>query len=381
MRVGFGCTLLARGLRQGGLDGIGAYTRELGRALAATPGVTLAPASFGVPLAARPDFPPRPARLLAPYPAQLAAAMLDPRLLRGNVRLARELDLFHATDHLIPRFSGLPVVATLMDAVPLSHPHWIRTRFGALKRALWRRAAGAADHVLTISESSKADIVAHFGIRPEKISVAPLGVEARYFEPVDAAARAGTLRRHGLPAQFYLFVGTLQPRKNLGRLLDAHAALAPALRDDCPLVVVGRAGWGCAAEVARLEAGAAGGRVRWLRYLPEAELRALLQTARALVLPSLHEGFGLPMVEAFASGLPVIAAGAGALPEVAAGAALLVDPLDVGALADAMRRVLLEPGLAGRLAAAGQARARQLSWEACAARTLAAYRRVLGARP
>jgi glycosyltransferase involved in cell wall biosynthesis len=375
MRVGFGCTVLARGVRQNALDGIGSYTRELGRALAAVPGVRLVPTSFGVPLGAQDPFPARPATVLAPYARQLALSTLSGRPFRGGARLAQDVELFHATDHLIPRFAKVPVLATLMDAIPLSHPHWVRTRLGWLKRRLWRHAAGWADHVVTISDASKRDIVEHFGIRPEKISITPLGVDARYFEPIDAARRAEVCRRHGLPQQFFLFVGTLQPRKNLERLLDAHASLPLALQKECPLVVVGRAGWGCEALVARLNR--PDPRVRWLAYLPDEEVRALLQTARALVFASLYEGFGLPVLEAFASGLPVITSATTSLPEVAAGAALLVDPLDAGAIGDAMRQIVATPGLAATLARAGMRRAREMSWTACAGKTLEVYKQVL----
>ena len=377
MRVGLGCTMLAKGLAQGGIDGIGAYTQALGRQLSADPAVDLLPVSFGVPASA--DFPrfAHPPSILPVYAPMAAIAALGPFVFRGNKRLGREVDLFHAPDHLVPRFSGFPVVATLMDAVPLSHPEWIRARFGKLKSRLWRHAAQWADHILTISEYSKSDIVKYFGISPERITVTPLGVDERYFERIDAVQKAEIIRRHQLPEQFYLFVGTLQPRKNVARILDAHAALPLPLQQEIPLVIVGRAGWGCDALVARLNDSALAGRVYWLNYLPDVEVRALLQTAQALVFPSLCEGFGLPVVEAFASGLPVITANTTALPEVAGEAALLVDPLDVGAISDAMRQVATVSAMATTLAAAGMRRARQLSWAACTEQTLAVYRKVL----
>lgn len=377
MRVGFGCTVLVNGLRHGGVDGIGSYTRELGSRLFAHRDVDLLPVSFGAPGAANFPLPRDPVSLLKRYAPMAALSAISP--LAFPVRaLGDRIDLFHATDHLIPKFADFPVLATLMDAIPLSHPDWVRMRFAGLKNWLWRRTAQWADHVLTISEYSKQDISRHFGIAEEKISVIPLGVDERYFERFDSAQILETTQRLGLPDRFFLFVGTLQPRKNIERVLDAHAALPLQLQKDFPLVIVGRDGWGAAGLVGRLNDNATQGRVRWLKYLPDNDVRALMQRAQALVFPSLYEGFGLPVVEAFASGLPVITSNTTSLPEVARDAALLVDPLAVGEIADAMRQVVEVPGLAEGLIIAGERRARELSWSACAEKTLDIYRRVSG---
>ena len=149
------------------------------------------------------------------------------------------MDVFHATDHLIPKLSSAPVIATLMDAIPLSHPEWTTIRLAALRRWLLRRSGTWADHVITISDYSKREIVEHFGIAPERISVVPLGVHPRFFERIDQAERAEVLKRLGLRNSSC--VGTLQPRKNLERVLDAHAGLPADLRRAIPLVIVGRA--------------------------------------------------------------------------------------------------------------------------------------------
>jgi alpha-1,3-rhamnosyl/mannosyltransferase len=379
MRLGFGCTVLAKGLAHGGVDGIGSYTRELGARFSAADDVELVPVSFGIP--AGEGFPWRrdALRMSGRYARMALLAALSP-LSFPTRDLGKRFDLFHATDHLVPKYRDFPVVATLMDAIPLSHPEWVRMRLARQKNWLWRRAARWADHVLTISEYSRDEIVRHFGIAHDKITVVPLGVDERYFERFDAQRKKETLDRLGLPERFFLCVGTLQPRKNLERVLDAHAALPAALQKDVPLVVVGRNGWGTDALAARLADPAFRGRVHWLKYLPDADVRCLMQCAQALVFASLCEGFGLPVVEAFASGLPVIASNTTSVPEVAGDAALLVDPLDVGGIADAMRQIAGQPGLAARLAAAGEQRARALSWSTCAAQTLDVYRRVLDGR-
>jgi glycosyltransferase involved in cell wall biosynthesis len=376
MRVGFGTTVLASGLAHGGVDGIGSYTRELGTQLSRLDGVTLVPTGFRVMVADN-FFPGSNAPInLGRYASMAALNSVTPLTCLGEKSLMGQVDLFHATDHLIPKFSNIPVVATLMDAIPLSNPEWVRQRLAPVKRWLWRQAGHWADHVITISEYSKHEIVEHFGISPEKISVTPLGVDERFFDRIDAASRAEVVERLKLPERFFLFVGTLQPRKNLERALEAHAKLPAAMRADVPLVVVGRAGWGCEGLVARLTDRNLGGMVRWLQYLPDYEVRCLMQTATALIFPSLCEGFGLPVVEAFASGLPVVTSNTTSLPEVAGEAALLVNPEDAGEISDALHQVIEVSGLAERLTAAGLQRARQLSWKACAQGTLDVYQRV-----
>ncbi|KVK77469.1 glycosyl transferase family 1 [Burkholderia cepacia] len=379
MKVGFGTTALARSSAHGGVDGIGSYTRELGRALLAHGGVDLVPVGFGTVVGdevfpgARP-----PVNLGRHEVATVLGAVTPWTALDEKALRAEHVDVFHATDHLIPKLSTTPVIATLMDAIPLSHPEWTTIRMAALRRWLLRRSGTWADHVITISDYSKREIVEHFGIAPERISVVPLGVHPRFFERIDRIGRDEVLKRLGLPAQFFLCVGTLQPRKNLERVLDAHASLPVDLRREIPLVIVGRAGWGCEHLVARLRA-EGDGCVRWLQYLPDHDVRALMQSASALVFTSLCEGFGLPVVEAFASGLPVVASNTTSVPEVAGDAAILVDPTCIGEIADGMRMIVEQPDKADVLREAGLARARVLNWQACAQKTLAVYETVLDA--
>lgn len=376
MKIAFSATILARGLAGPGIDGIGTYTRHLGAALARCGEVSVVPVGFGVDVPAQtvPDAD-TALRLPAYAPAAVRCALTGVAFNAAALR-ARGVALFHATDHRVPRLRGLPVVATLHDAIPLAHPQWERARLGALKRWIWRRAATWADRVLTVSEYARGQLVEHFGLPHERIDVTPLGVDPGRFERVDPETRAEVLRAHALRPGFFLCVGTLQPRKNLERALDAHARLPADLRAQMPLVVVGRPGWNCEALMRRLAAGPEGG-VVWLRYLPEPALQALMQSATALVFPSLSEGFGLPVLEAFAAGLPVITSNTTSLPEVAGDAALLVDPLEVDAIAEAMRAIAESPTLAARLAEAGGRRARLFTWQACAQATLRSYRRVL----
>jgi alpha-1,3-rhamnosyl/mannosyltransferase len=337
--------------------------------------VVLAPVSFGHAL---PDG--MAARTLqrGRFPPAAVMSAVSGLPFFGAGRMAKDIDLMHATDHLIPNFGRVPVVATIMDAIPLSHPEWVSMRLRSVKSALWRRSAHWASHVITISEYSKQEIEQHFGIPASKISVIPLGVDERWFQPIATTTMSETLRRYGLPDHFFLFVGTLQPRKNIARVIEAYRSLPQGIKNDVPLVIIGRAGWQCDDVVDALTLGQYGPSVFWLKHVPDDDLLVVVKAAAALVFPSLYEGFGLPVLEAFAAGTPVITSNGTSLPEVAGNAALLVDPLDSENIAEAMQRLLDNPELANTLRAAGYVRARVHSWERTASMTKNVYQEVLG---
>lgn len=377
MRVGFGVTVLSRCLRAGGVDGIGSYVKELHKALLQRGDMDIAPVSFGTAI---PDSLGGNGRgeVMPRFDVSALMAVATGRRFAGTARFADTMDVFHATDHLIPRLDKVPVVATLMDAIPLSHPEWVPSRFGAAKYALWKRTARWAEAIITISAFSKHEIANHFRICPTRISVVPLGVDERWFQPVSPGQSREVKQRLNLPARFFLFVGTLQPRKNVGRLIEAYRALPKAIRDEVPLIVVGRAGWQCQDVVDALSAQGHERSVRWLDYLSDDDLLAVIQHATAMVFPSLCEGFGLPVLEAFAAGVPVITSRTSALPEVAGDAALLVDPLDPSTISSAMIQVLEDDGLAEAMRLKGRLRAREYTWSRTAAMTVDVYRRVAG---
>ncbi len=379
MRIAYGTTVLQRALREDSLDGIGRYVGELRKCLERQGDVEIHPFVFSG-RRSRPVNGERAAdagSFLRQAAFSLATNQDFPIAAK---RLTGGADLVHATDHFIPKFAGVPVVATLQDAIPLSHPEWIGYSFKTLKNALWKRSARWADHVLTISQASKREIVRCFGLPAEKITVTPLGVGKWWFDEVPAAELSRVRSAHQLPDRYFLFVGTLQPRKNLRRIIEAHRTLPSLVRRQVPLVVAGRAGWNCAADIAELEHGDAG-TLRWLRHVPEADLVPLYRQAAALVLPSLHEGFGLPVLEAFAAGLPVVTSNTTSLPEVAGEAAMLVNPLDVGAIALAMRNCLNDEPMTRSLVAKGRERAAHFTWERTAALTTEVYRRMLNLSP
>lgn len=378
MRVGFGTTVLARGLAQGGVDGIGSYTRELMQSMAQSPDMALQPFTYA-----------------GPMPPEMAASVVDAGDFQRQALvslatgvpfrtmqkvLTGKVDLVHATDHYIPKLRGIPVVATLMDAIPLAHPEWVTYRFKRVKNELWRRSAHWAQHIITISEYSRTEIAHWFKIPEKRISVIPLGVDERWFA-IPAPEEMERVRSHyKLPAQFFLAVGTLQPRKNIGMLIAAHRMLPPALRREAPLVVVGKAGWGCDEVVAQLRDGD-GGALRWLQYVPNADMLPILKQASALVFPSLHEGFGLPILEAFAAQVPVIASNATAIPEVAGQGAMLVNPLNPAAWEDAMRCLFSGKVDVDSMKKHGFSRAKNLGWHYTSRATRSLYAELSSGHP
>lgn len=375
MRVAFGSTVLRRALQGRSLDGIGRYSGELSGALEQLDGVSLCPFVFSGKGLRPADI--KHATDAGSFLRQALFSLATGRQFPVAAKnLTAKADLVHATDHFIPKLRGIPVVATLHDAIPLSHPEWINYSFKALKNALWKRSAHWADHVITVSENSKREVGRWFGIPPERISVTPLGVGRQWFSEISREELGRVKRQHALPERFFLFVGTVQPRKNVGRLIAAHRTLPVKIRREIPLLVAGRAGWQCEAEIAALEGGD-NGALRHLGHVPEDDLVPLVKQASVVMLPSLHEGFGLPVLEAFAAGTPVIASKAGAIPEVAGDAAILVAPLDVSVLAQAMRRAAEDTALADALRTKGRERATRFTWQRTAELTAEVYRQVL----
>jgi glycosyltransferase involved in cell wall biosynthesis len=295
--------------------------------------------------------------------------------------LAGPVDVFHATNFVAPPARRAATVVTIHDLTYLRHPEMV-TAASARYRDLVPRALRRGATVCSPTAAVGAEVADAYRLPPERLVVTPLGVGPawRAATPPDPA----WLAANGLPARYLLFVGNREPRKNLPTLLAAYRELlagrvpgagrgAPGSAVP-PLVLVGPPGWGEALDLAGLPAEA----VRAPGYLPEDRLARVVAGAAALVFPSWYEGFGLPALEALACGTPVVASDLPALREVLGDQAELVPPGDAAALADALGRVLEDPG--GEPArAARRAHAAAFTWPACAQATLGAYRRALEA--
>jgi glycosyltransferase involved in cell wall biosynthesis len=274
-------------------------------------------------------------------------------------RATGPVDVVHATGH-VASASRAPWVATVHDLHFLHEPaHFTRRGVSVFTRFLdLVRSEGAT--VVCPSEATRADCVAA-GVEDRRIHVVPWATASTAVPPEAAAAVA---RKHHLTRPFVLFAGTVEPRKNLPRLVEAFARLGPV---DADLVLVGSEGWADVPEGAR-----------HLGFVPRAELDALYAAATVVCYPSLREGFGLPVLEAMVQGATVVTSATTSTAEVAGSAGLLVDPLDVDQLAGALARALGDAGLRARLGAAARERAAELTWDRTARGMVAAYRAAAG---
>lgn len=281
--------------------------------------------------------------------------------------------LLHSLQPVAPVRPPCPLVVTVHDLAWREMPEVVQRSRRLYYDAVIPVALRRAHLILANSAATGRQLSAHFPQLAGRIRITPLGTPAWALEPLKPAPGIRPLR------PFFLFVGALEPRKNLPRLLEAYERLLEARGAGAPdLRLVGPPGWLTAPLTERLTRPALRGRVVVTGYCERAELRRLYGTAVALVFPSLHEGFGLPVLEAMACGLPVLTSDRGALAEVAGGDALLVDPLDVGEIAAALERLLADSGLRERLRSAGPLRARQYDWAHTADLTTAAYAEILG---
>lgn len=303
-----------------------------------------------------------------------AFRLLMPPLQRLRLR-GQEGAIYHSPNFFLPPFAGR-TVTTVHDLshhiYPQFHPP---ARIDYMHRMLPPSLARAS-HVITVSESARQDLITHLGHPPERITAIPLGANPA-FCPHSASALVPVLTRWGLQPQGYsLYVGTIEPRKNIDRLLDAYEALPDALRRHYPLVLAGGPGWRSEHTHARMARAASAGWLHYLRYVPQADLPALYAGARLFAYPSLYEGFGLPVLEAMASGVPVVTSNVSSLPEVVGDVALSIPPEDTDALRTALARGLQDQAWRAHAIVAGPERAAQFTWERCVNQTVAVYGQV-----
>ncbi len=297
-----------------------------------------------------------------------------PRVLR-KVRPA----LCHFPNYLAPLSCPCPRVVTFHDMSLFRYPRFYGWKKRHLSRALLAQVARRAEAVITVSESSRSEIVRILGIHARKVHAIHEAPSPAFHPVTDTDVHEDVRSRYGLPESFVLHVGTLEPRKNIARLLSAFEGLSrhhPILRD-VRLVLAGARGWKSGPLADRMRRLEEKGRLLELGYVPQGDLPPLYSMARLVAYPSLYEGFGLPIVEGMACGTPVLTSDRSSMAEVAGTAAVLVDPEDVGDIRKGIERVLTSPGLAGELAERGKSRAAEFSWRRAAGETLDVYRRVL----
>ena len=374
MRIGLSTTMIEPQLTHGRLDGIGVYTQALQQHL---PHSGCQVQGFSYPPVANRGRPQMQVGRALPHSYEVTSL----RDLFTPMKSRMPIDVFHATDYRIVRMD-CPVVATLHDAVPIKYPHWCTPRLRGLKNWLQKRAAKKADRVIALSHYAVTELVECFGVPEERISVVYCGVAESWKQPVPQLEIDATLAQYSLARGYFLFVGTLQPRKNVERILQAYLSLPPEVQRGHALVVVGRAGWQCDALTQQLLAARQNGaNVTWLDQVTDAhQLRHLYAGAGVFVFPSLYEGFGIPVVEAFACGIPVITSNTTSLPEVSQGAALEIDPLSLDDIRGAMHAMVQDEALRQRCIGLGLQRVAALSWQQTADQTAAVYRAAMAGR-
>lgn len=289
------------------------------------------------------------------------------------------VDVLHAPDFALPPSLGARTIVTIHDLAFLTHPECALPSLVTYLKRVVPRAVRHANHIVAVSERTAADLVELLGVPRAKISVIPLGVDPAFRRVTDPARLAEVERRYGLAHPLVLAVGTLEPRKNYARLIAAFAEASRAPGGPAMLAIVGGDGWLTEGIYSAVEKHGIADQVRFLGYVPDADLPALYSLADVVAVPSLYEGFGIPVLEAMACGAAVLASTGGSLPEVAGDAAVLVPPTDTEALTDGLIRLIRDADLRAELGAKGIARARAFTWDACARAHLDLYHTV-GAR-
>jgi alpha-1,3-rhamnosyl/mannosyltransferase len=290
----------------------------------------------------------------------------------------RKYDLYHEPN-FIPLPCDQPTVATLHDLSVLLHPEWHPADRVAYFEKHFHHSLRRCVHFLAISEFGRQEVIRHLDIAPERITRTYMGIRPG-LGPLPHNEVQHILKQLDLPARYLLYLGTIEPRKNLLMLLKAYCALPHVLRARWPLLLVGGWGWNAGAVAASLERARSRG-VLHLGYVAEAHLAAIYNGARALVYPSLYEGFGLPPIEMMACGGAVLASTAGALVETVGSHAHLIAPEDVDGWRQAMARVLRDDDWWQRLRRGVTSVVRPYTWDRCAADTLRVYRHLAGGEP
>jgi alpha-1,3-rhamnosyl/mannosyltransferase len=291
-------------------------------------------------------------------------------LARGSSLLdlvLRGSDIFHASNQVRRKPRRMKLTATIHDLTCWLMPEFHTEANIRADKTFADRILRRADGLIAVSENTRQDAIRLLGIAPDRIETIHSGVDQRYFDAQPSAIA------HGRKRPYVLFVGAIEPRKNLDTLLNAWSSLSRDLREAFELVIAGPEGWGAEKTLARIQQ-----EVTWLGYVPEADLPSLVAGATAFVYPSLYEGFGFPVAQAMAAGVAVVTSNNSSLREIAGDAALLIDPKSASEIANALTRVLESESLRQDLGARGRMQAGQFRWETCAARSLEFFRRIAG---
>lgn len=297
-------------------------------------------------------------------------------------------DVFHAPAYVAPWFMSVPTVVTVHDLAIYEHPEWFAKQSPISRRLLVPRSVKRAANVIAVSEYTKEKVHQFFDIEDQRVQVVyEAAVISNLLLQELENIMIGLREYYHLAEDFFFFVGTVEPRKNLVRAIEAFEKTVVALRAagdsraaEIEFVIAGRLGWKYEAVQKAVEDSGVSRQIRFIDYVSEGEKMALIAHAAALLMPSLDEGFGLPAVEAMEIGTPVIASRLGALPEVTGGHALLVDPYDVDDISHAMIKILQEPHTTKHLVDGATEFVKRFSWQKTAQMTMEVYKKTATSR-
>jgi len=368
--------VLLNGLQAGNRSGTGNYTFELARALIRLPDNldfrVLWPAHVPIP---------------DPGVSNLLSGIIEPARSKSVLRrlyldqfgmrqyaACMKADVLHYPATIGPLIETEHLVLTVHDLAFFRNPEWHRWERALYYRFAVKRSAKLATRIIADSEATAVDCHEFLGIADDRIDIIPLGVNDN-FRPVAEEQRAAVRQRYRLPESFVLFVGTIEPRKNISRIIQAWSQIAGECSLD--LVIAGRDGWESDPIYETAITSPHADRTHFPGFIDDADLPALLCAAHVFVWPSLYEGFGLPPLDAMACGTPVVTSNTSSLPEVVGDAAICVDPSDVKAIASAMLEAATDQTRRHALRTKGIERAKTFTWERTARLTLESYRAAL----
>jgi glycosyltransferase involved in cell wall biosynthesis len=276
-----------------------------------------------------------------------------------------------------PGISGKKVV-TIYDMVYKVYPETMKYAIKLLFKLNLNKSCQRADKIITISEFSKNEIIRYLNVNPDKISVVPCGVDLEYFRPInDVSLIEEIKKKYKIPSEYFLYLGTLEPRKNIERLIDAYNQLKIRYSNIPKLVLAGQTGWLYKTIFEKVMNLQLENDVLFLGYVFREDLVPLLCGAFAFVFPSLYEGFGMPPLESMACGVPVLTSNVSSLPEVVGDAAIMVDPLSIDEISDGLEQLLTKEELRKELSIRGLERAKLFTWEKAACLTMHIYKSLL----
>ncbi|MBI3363705.1 MAG: glycosyltransferase family 4 protein [Ignavibacteriae bacterium] len=265
-------------------------------------------------------------------------------------------------------------VVTIHDMISYLHPQYFTPKMQMWQHLFVTNAVKVADHIISDSHTTKQDIMKFFPVEDKKISVIAPWFDQKFAPVTDVSLLEKTRQRYSLPKKYILYLGTIEPRKNVAGIVQAYGLLPQRLREEYALVLGGSLGWYTEEILAQIEKTRSQGKIHMLDYVEHRHLTALYTMARAFVFPAFYEGFGLPPLEAMACGTPVITSNVSAIPEVVGDAALMVNPSDTQELSDAIVRLLEDSSLHASLRKRGLERARSFNWRTNAEATLRVFR-------